>query len=116
MTYNEIHRLYKKGFSKSAIARQLNISRNRVIDYLNKSLGDFQEFLSSLKNLEKKLDLYHKEILGWLRVYPDLSVAQAFDWMAVNKCVKCIFYLSNITSLLLNDRSCGHLWMGLFLF
>ena len=81
MTYNEIHRLYKEGFSKSAIARKLSISRNRVIDYLNKSPGDFEEFLSSLKTREKKLDLYHKEILGWLREYPDLSGAQVFDWL-----------------------------------
>jgi transposase len=81
MTYNEIHRLYKEGFSKSAIARKLNISRNRVIDYLNKSPDDFEEFISSLKTREKKLDLYHKEILGWLREYPDLSGAQVFDWL-----------------------------------
>ena len=56
MIYNEIHRLYKEGFSKSAIARQLNISRNRVIDYLNMTPGDFEEFLSTLKTREKKLD------------------------------------------------------------
>ena len=64
MTYIEIHRLFKEGFSKSAIARKLNLSRNRVIDYLNKSPEDFEEFLGSLKTREKKLDFYHKEILN----------------------------------------------------
>ena len=81
MIYIEIHRLYKEGFSKSAISRKLNISRNRVIDYLNKSPEDFEEFVSSLKTREKKLDLYHKEILSWLREYPDLTGAQVYDWL-----------------------------------
>jgi len=81
MTYIEIHRLYNEGFSKSAIARKLHISRNRVIDYLNKSPEDFEEFLSSLKTREKKLDLYHKQILDWLREYPDLTGAQVYDWL-----------------------------------
>ncbi len=81
MIYIEIHRLYKEGFSKSAISRKLNISRNRVIDYLNKSPEDFEEFVSSLKTREKKLDLYHKEILSWLREYPDLTGAQVHDWL-----------------------------------
>ncbi|MBU8906263.1 IS21 family transposase, partial [Desertibacillus haloalkaliphilus] len=66
MIYNKIHQLYKEGFSKSAIARKLNISRNRVIDYLNMTPDDFEDFISSLKTREKKLDLYHQEILSWL--------------------------------------------------
>ena len=81
MIYIEIHRLYKEGFSKSAISRKLNISRNRVIDYLNKSPEDFEEFLSSLRTREKKLDLYQREILDWLREYPDLTGAQVYDWL-----------------------------------
>lgn len=81
MTYVEIHQLYKEGFSKSAIARKLGISRNRVIEYLKMTPDDFDEFLSSLKSREKKLDLYHDEILGWLRKHPDLSGAQVFDWL-----------------------------------
>jgi transposase len=40
MTYLEIHQLYKEGFSKSAISRKLNISRNTVIDYLEASGTD----------------------------------------------------------------------------
>ncbi|MBW6065492.1 hypothetical protein KQ939_17720 [Planococcus sp. CP5-4] len=33
MIYNEIHQLRSAGFTNSAIARKLKISRNRVIDY-----------------------------------------------------------------------------------
>src|SRR5690606_2470374 len=81
MLYIEIHRLHKEGFSKSAIARKLNISRNRVIDYLNMTTDDFEEFLSTLRTREKKLDPYHDEILGWLKKHPDLTGAQAYDWL-----------------------------------
>ncbi|MFZ3591747.1 IS21 family transposase [Bacillus sp. DJP31] len=81
MNYIEIHRLHKEGFSKSSISRKLNISRNRVIDYLSMSLEEFQEFASSLKTREKKLDHYHNDVLGWLREYPDLTSAQIFDWL-----------------------------------
>ena len=81
MLYIEIHRLYKEGFSKSAIARKLNISRNRVIDYLNMSTDEFEEFLSTLRTREKKLDPYHDQILGWLKEHPDLTAAQVYDWL-----------------------------------
>ncbi|MBU8909041.1 DDE-type integrase/transposase/recombinase, partial [Desertibacillus haloalkaliphilus] len=37
--------------------------------------------ISSLKTREKKLDLYHQEILSWLMEHPDLTGAQVFDWL-----------------------------------
>ena len=81
MLYIEIHRLHKEGFSKSAIARKLNISRNTVIDYLNMTADEFEDFLSTLQTREKKLDRYHDEILGWLKEHPDLTAAQVYDWL-----------------------------------
>jgi len=81
MKYVEIHRLYKEGFSKSAIAKKLKVSRNLVIDYLNMTTEEFEEFLSSLRNREKKLDPFHDQILEWLREHPDLSGAQIYDWL-----------------------------------
>ena len=81
MNYIDIQRLYKEGFSKSAISRKLNISRNRVIDYLKMTPEEFQEFAISLQTREKRLDPYHNDLLGWLREHPDLTGAQAFDWL-----------------------------------
>lgn len=81
MDYIEIHRLYKEGFSKSAISRKLGISRNRVIEYLNMTPEDFEEFTSSLRTREKKLDAYHDQILEWLKAHPDLTGAQVYDWL-----------------------------------
>ena len=77
----EIHRLQSEGFSKSKIARKLGISRNRVIDYLKMSPEDFEEFLSSLRVREKKLDPYRARIIEWLKEHPDLTAAQIYDWL-----------------------------------
>jgi transposase len=79
--YNEIHRLRSEGFSNSAIARKLKISRNRVIDYGKMTPDDFYLFATSLHNRSKKLDPFQEEILGWLKEHPDLSGAQVFDWL-----------------------------------
>ncbi|MFD1708342.1 IS21 family transposase, partial [Siminovitchia sediminis] len=81
MIYNEIHRLRNEGFSNSAIARKLNISRNRVIDYGRMTPEEFHSFALSLQNRQKKLDPYHLEILKWLKEHPDLTGAQVFDWL-----------------------------------
>lgn len=81
MNYLEIKRLYKEGFSKSAISRKLNISRNRVIDYLKMSPKDFEEFSNSLSTRGKKLDPFRDKLLEWLREHPDLTGAQVYDWL-----------------------------------
>ena len=81
MIYNEIHRLRSEGFSNSAIARRLKISRNRVIDYARMTPDEFYLFASSLQNRSKKLDPFHKQIIEWLKEYPDLTGAQVLDWL-----------------------------------
>jgi transposase len=81
MLYNEIQRLRSEGFSNSAIARKLEISRNRVIEYGKMTPDEFYMFAISLQNRSKKLDSYHKDILEWLKDHPDLSGAQVFDWL-----------------------------------
>ena len=63
MIYVEIHRLYSQGFSKRAIAKKLKVSWNTVIDYLNMTTDEFEKFLCSLRTREKKLDLFHDQIL-----------------------------------------------------
>ncbi len=80
--YNEVHRLRRNGFSNSAIARKLKISRNRVIEYGKMSPDEFYLFSISLQNRSKKLDPFREEILKWLKEHPDLTGAQVFDWLA----------------------------------
>ncbi|MFJ5762070.1 IS21 family transposase, partial [Neobacillus sp. NPDC093182] len=69
MIYNEVHRLRGEGFSNSAIARKLKISRNRVIEYAKMS----PSFAISLQSRSKKLDPFREDILRWLQDHPDLS-------------------------------------------
>jgi transposase len=79
--YNEVHRLRSEGFSNSAIARKLKISRNRVIDYGKMTPDEFYQFAISLQSRSKKLDPFREKIIGWLKEHPDLSGAQIFDWL-----------------------------------
>lgn len=81
MIYNEIHRLRNEGFSNSAIAKKLKISRNRVIDYGKMTPDEFFLFAISLQSRSKKLDPFREKILGWLEEHPDLSASQIFDWL-----------------------------------
>lgn len=81
MIYQEIHRLKNMGFSNSKIAKKLNISRNRVIDYLNMTPDAFADFMASLQNRTRKLDPYQSEMLTWLKEHPDVTSAQIYDWL-----------------------------------
>lgn len=81
MVYNEIHRLRREGFSNSAIARKLKISRNRVIAYGKMKPDEFHSFALSLQNRSKKLDPYREIIIEWLKEHPDLTGAQIHDWL-----------------------------------
>lgn len=47
MIYMKIYELYEMGFSKSAIARRLAISRNTVAKYLKNTSEEFEEYLLS---------------------------------------------------------------------
>jgi len=49
MIYQEIHHLKSLRFSNNKIAKRLNISRNRVIDYSKMTPGEFAIFIGSLQ-------------------------------------------------------------------
>lgn len=90
MNYHRIHQLKNEGFSNSAIARKLGVSRNTVIGYLEMSLEEFTDFMYSLQTREKKLDPYRDHILSWLKEHNDLSSAQVYDWLQEKLRVKNI--------------------------
>ena len=79
--YIEIQELKKKGFSKSKIASMLKISRPTVIKYINMTPDEFNQEMLLQKSRSKKPDVYHDEILNWLRQYPMMSAAQMYDWL-----------------------------------
>src|SRR5699024_3389536 len=79
MIYQEIHRLKNIGFSNSKIAKQLKISRNRVIDYKNTTPHQFADFIVSLQNRTQQHDTHQHEILPRLKAYPDATSAKVYD-------------------------------------
>ncbi|MDQ0216677.1 transposase [Oikeobacillus pervagus] len=81
LLYVEVHQLKKQGFKIAAIAKKLDISRNTVYKYLNMDLEEASDWITSLGSRRKKLDLYHDQILSWLKEHPDLSSAQIEDWL-----------------------------------
>lgn len=77
----KIRQLIEQGFTKSAIANKLGISRPTLYRYLNKSPKEMAECIESTKTREKILDPYKEQILSWLKEHPDMTSAQIEDWL-----------------------------------
>ena len=71
--------LFREGLNKSQISRELNIDRNTVRRYLSMSEDDFFEWISSSKNLPKKLRKFESFVFTQLKSKPYLSSAQIED-------------------------------------
>lgn len=110
MIHMKIYELYEMGFSKSAIARMLTISRNTVAKYLKSTSEEFEEYLITLQTRKKKLDPYRDIILGWLKRYPDLSSAQIYDWLKEKQGIQEDDIAENTTRNYVNDlRAAYHI-------
>ncbi|OPZ84430.1 MAG: hypothetical protein BWY74_04201 [Firmicutes bacterium ADurb.Bin419] len=79
--YIEIQHLKEKGFSNSKISKMLNISRPIVIKYINMSPDEFNIEMESRNQRIKKPDIFHNDILAWLKAYPEMTAAQVYDWL-----------------------------------
>jgi transposase len=79
--YVKVHDLHKEGFSVSAIARKVGLSRNTVYKYLGMSFEEVNEWVNTIRKKKRKLDPYRGWILSWLREHPDMSSAQVHDWL-----------------------------------
>jgi transposase len=79
--YLEVQNLKEIGLNVSQIARKLGVCRNTVYKYLDASPEEIRQVIKRGECRRKKLDDYRKEIIGWLREYPDLSSAQIYDWL-----------------------------------
>lgn len=79
--YVDIRGMYNQKYSISAIAKKLDISRNTVYKYVNKTPEEMAEWTASTMTRKKKLDEHKELILYWLREYPDVSAAQVQDWL-----------------------------------
>lgn len=79
--YVNIRQLLEQGFSKTAIANKLGISRPTLYRYLKKSPREMADWIDSTKTRAKKLDPYKDKILSWLREHPALKASQVEDWL-----------------------------------
>jgi len=110
MIYMKICELSEMGFSKSAIARKLDISRNTVSKYLKSTSEEFEDYLVSLQSRKKKLDPYRDVIVGWLKKYPDMSSAQVYDWLKENQGLSKENIVENTTRNYVNElRAAYHI-------
>jgi hypothetical protein len=76
--YSQIKQLQEKGFSQSAVSKQLAINRRTVSRYWNMTAEEYEELRITRIKL---LDEHRETILMWLREYPTLSAAQVCDWL-----------------------------------
>ena len=79
--YMKIQQLLEQGFTKTAAAKKLGISRPTLYRYLKKSPKEMAEWIDASKTRAKKLDPYKEEILSWLKAHPDMKSAQVEDWL-----------------------------------
>lgn len=79
--YHEIHQLARLGFKKAKIARHLVVDPRTVGKYLAMSEEDYQRFLTSGSQRNKKLSEYEGFVRDKLIDFPDTSAAQMHDWL-----------------------------------
>src|SRR5690554_1883550 len=77
----EIRQLLGQGFTKTAVANRLGISRPTLYNYLDKSPKEMADWIDSINTKRKKLDPYKNQILKWLKENPDMTAAQVEDWL-----------------------------------
>lgn len=79
--YHEIQRLSRFGFSNAKIAGYLVMDPRTVSKYLSMSEQEFFEYLNKQYSRSKALDAYEVFVIEKLKLYPDTSTAQIFDWL-----------------------------------
>lgn len=77
--YSKIKQLNEDGFSERKIAKRLGVSRTTVTKYLKKDAEEMSVWLAATKQRKRKLDVYQREILNWLRQHPDITAAIIYD-------------------------------------
>ena len=79
--YGEIQRQKKLGLNKSQASRKLKLDIKTIRKYWDIPPDEFSLTLEETRSRCKKADIYEKELVEWLREYPDISTAQLHDWL-----------------------------------
>lgn len=78
--YSKIQQFRMAGFSQRQVARRLGINRKTVKRYWEMPVNEYEEMNSAICRIQY-LDKYQKQILNWLREFPDMTAAQVSDWL-----------------------------------
>ena len=82
MTYHEVHQLSRQGLSIRKIGRHLGLNWRTVKRLLAvKDDRDYERYLETCRNKNKRLDPYQDFVLRKLQQFPDTSAAQMHDWL-----------------------------------
>lgn len=81
MTYHEVHRMGREGFSITKMAAYLGMNWRTAKRLLSLSEAEFDQELSKAKGRKKTLSSYTEFVRERLAAYPDTSAAQMHDWL-----------------------------------
>jgi transposase len=81
MTYFEIHRLDREGFSARQISEHLVLDRRTVRKLLSMSEQDYELMLEQQSQRQKTLSPYEDFVRQRLELYRDTPSAQMHDWL-----------------------------------
>jgi hypothetical protein len=82
MTYHEVHRLYRSGFSISYISKFLGLNWRTIKKLLSiEDDRNYEQYLQTYSDKNKVLEAYEPFIKSKLEKYRDTSSAQMHDWL-----------------------------------
>src|SRR5690606_38046785 len=81
MTYHEVHRMARQGFSIAKIADHLGMNWRTAKRLLSLSEDEFERELSLPKGRKKALEAYTDFVRKKLEDHNDTSAAQMHDWL-----------------------------------
>ncbi|WP_160069889.1 helix-turn-helix domain-containing protein [Sphingobacterium bovisgrunnientis] len=91
MTYHEVHKLSREGFSVSKIADYLGMNWRTAKRLLSQSEDEFERDLSTPKGRKKTLEEYTEFVRKKLESHSDTSASQMHDWLKGIHPIKYIF-------------------------
>ena len=82
--YHDVHRMRREGYSISKINSLLGLHRSTIRKYLAMNEEAYEALLIRQSERSKELDPYEGFVMDRLKLYPETSAAQMYDWLKEN--------------------------------
>lgn len=79
--YHEVHRMRREGYSISKINSLLGLHRSTIRKYLAMTEEAYEALLIKQSERSKELDSFEGFVRDRLKLYPETSAAQMYDWL-----------------------------------